>query len=246
MEGYGPGTYGRSFADVYDDWYGNVSDVAATIRMVTALAGGGPVVEMGVGTGRLAKPLAAAGLSVHGLDTSPEMLARLSTSAGADRPTAVLADMTAPPYRAGTARVVLFAYNTLLNLLDLADQRRALAAAAELLGPDGVVVVEAFLPADPGDAPSGDLSVRSVTVDRVELHVTRTDPTTRTVAGQIVEITEAGGVRLRPWALRATTPAELDRIAGETGLTLVSRHGGWDDELLDDDATRHVSAYRRA
>jgi SAM-dependent methyltransferase len=183
MEGYGPGTYGRSFADVYDDWYGDVSDVVATVRKVADMAGDGPVVEMGIGTGRLARPLAAAGLTVHGLDTSPEMLTRLPAPGGADRPTAVLADMTAPPYRQGTTRVVLFAYNTLLNLLDLADQRRALAAAADLLGPDGVVVVEAFLPADLADAPTGDLSVRSVTVDRVELHVTRTDPAMRTIAG---------------------------------------------------------------
>jgi hypothetical protein len=51
-------------------------------------------------------------------------------------------------------------------------------------------------------------------------------------------------VGLRPWALRATTPAELDRIAGEAGLTLASRHGGWDDEPLDDGTTRHVSVYR--
>ena len=85
MEGYGNDQYGRSFADVYDDWYREVSDVDATVARVAALAarrGGGRVLELGVGTGRLALPLAARGLAVTGVDASPEMLERLRAKDG--------------------------------------------------------------------------------------------------------------------------------------------------------------------
>ena len=73
-DGYGADTYGESFADVYDDWYADVSDVDATVATIARLAGDGPVLELGVGTGRLAIPLAAAGVRVIGIDASPSML----------------------------------------------------------------------------------------------------------------------------------------------------------------------------
>ena len=56
MKGFDDSTYGDAFADVYDDWYDDVSDVDATVRLVSRLAGGGTVLELGVGTGRLAIP----------------------------------------------------------------------------------------------------------------------------------------------------------------------------------------------
>ena len=226
MEGYSRDTYGRSFADVYDDWYGDVSDAAAIVEVVRGVAAGGTVVEMGVGTGRIALALAAAGLTVHGLDASPEMLARLvANRPTASSPTAVRGGHDRAALPPGTRRRRVVRVQHPPESLDLDDQRLAVTAAAELLGPDGLVVVEAFVPGDLGDTPDGDVSVRAVATDRVELHVTRTDPGPRTIAGQIVELTEAGGVRLRPWALRATTPDELDEMAADAGLELVDRTG---------------------
>ena len=97
MEGYGPATYGDRFADVYDDWYADVSDVEATVERVVALAGGADaaaggaerpaVLELGAGSGRLALPLAAAGLDVWALDASPAMVGRLRAKPGAERVT---------------------------------------------------------------------------------------------------------------------------------------------------------------
>ncbi|NDE59387.1 MAG: methyltransferase, partial [Acidimicrobiia bacterium] len=60
MKGFGDSTYGDSFADVYDDWYDDVSDVDATTALVVELSRGGSVLELGVGTGRLAVPVARA------------------------------------------------------------------------------------------------------------------------------------------------------------------------------------------
>ena len=86
MDGYGPSTYGDRFADVYDDWYADVSDVDATVGRVAALAGpGGRVLELGAGSGRLAVPLAARGLDVWAVDASPAMLDRLRARPGGDR-----------------------------------------------------------------------------------------------------------------------------------------------------------------
>ena len=70
-----PSAYGEAMADVYDDWYAEVSDVEGTVARIAELAAGGPVLELGIGTGRLALPLAAAGVEVHGIDASPAMAA---------------------------------------------------------------------------------------------------------------------------------------------------------------------------
>ena len=93
MRGFGPGTYGDAFADVYDDWYADISDVAATVAGLRELAGEGPVLELGVGTGRLALPLAATGLAVHGIDASAAMLDRLRAKPGSERLVLTLGDM---------------------------------------------------------------------------------------------------------------------------------------------------------
>ena len=82
MDGYGPGTYGDGFAAVYDDWYRDVSDAAATVAAIDTWAGADrrPIVELGVGTGRLAGPLARLGRSVIGIDASLAMITRLTPS----------------------------------------------------------------------------------------------------------------------------------------------------------------------
>ena len=79
-----PRAYGRSFADVYDAWYHDVSDLSGTLAVVERFAGDGPVVELGSGTGRLARPLADAGRQVVGVDASAEMHARLRAAMPVD------------------------------------------------------------------------------------------------------------------------------------------------------------------
>lgn len=91
---FDPATYGRSFADVYDAWYPTDEVTGATVAHVAALAGpGGSVLELGVGTGRLALPLAERGLSVTGLDASPDMLDRLAAKDPDGRVRAVPGDV---------------------------------------------------------------------------------------------------------------------------------------------------------
>jgi SAM-dependent methyltransferase len=246
VQGYGDSTYGEAFADVYDDWYATVTDVAATVATVVRLAGGsGRVLELGVGTGRLAVPLAVAGLDVTGIDASPAMLDRLRRNDRGRRVAVVAGDMVTDLPR-GPFDVVLAAYNTLFNLLTAERQAACFAAAAERLAPGGSFVVEAFVP-EPGGggrADAGTITVRDLRADRVVLSVSRFDRSTQVAEGQYVELTESGGVRLRPWAVRYAGVDELDRLAATAGLVPAERWETFAGETFDDHSQRHVTVYR--
>lgn len=254
VRGYHDETYGEAFADVYDDWYHDVSDVDATVSLLARLArdsagGDAPVaVELGVGTGRLAIPLAAQGIDVVGIDTSRSMLAALADkSSGAVR--GVLGDMVDALAQQSPCALVFVAYNTLFSLLTADRQQACFGAAAAALVDGGRFVVEAFVPPDPDPAVAarraGAVSVRSIAADRVVLSIDTTDPAAQTSEGQYVEFTEAGGVRLRPWSIRWSTPAQLDQMAARAGLQLEHRWADPSGTTFDAESERHVSVYRR-
>lgn len=244
MEDYHPGTYGEAFADVYDEWYSDVTDTAACVAAVAGLAGGGPVLEMGAGTGRLALPLAAAGVDTCALDASRAMLAALAAKPGADRVRSVLGDMVHPPLRPGAGfAVVLCAFNSLFNLPDVSDQRLCLQAAASLLAPAGRLIIETSLPGaghepagvvagETGDYQVDGVDVRAIEADRVVLSAWQHDPVTQNIRGQMVDIS-AGGIRLRPWQLHYRTTAQLDAAARDAGLELLERWADWGGGTFD-------------
>jgi SAM-dependent methyltransferase len=243
MRGYHDASYGDAFADVYDEWYHGISDVDATTATLASLAAGTRVLELGVGTGRLAIPLAATGLEVHGLDTSAAMLQQMAVKAGGATVVPHLGDMVeAMP--SGPFGLAFVAYNTFFNLLSEERQRQCFAAVATRLAPQGVFVVEAFVP-DPHHDAGGGVSVRSLTADRVVLNVSTADPASQRAEGQYVDITEAGGVRLRPWSIRWATPGQLDDMAGAAGLRVRERWESFDRTPFGVDSQRHVSVYAR-
>ena len=247
MDGYTARTYGDAFADVYDDWYGDAADAAAAAEAVHGLAGGGAVLELGVGSGRLAVPVAERGCEVWGIDASPAMLARLGARPGGDRVHAVLGDMADPTAALAGAgapafAVVVAAFNTLFLLADDGAQERCLRSVVSLLAPGGVVVLECFVPGEPPAGVERVLEPRTVAVDHVVLTVTEHDPATQVVRGQHVELRESG-TRLRPWVLRYATPSQLDDLAAGVGLQLVERWGGWDRRRPNDADAMHVSVY---
>ena len=241
MEGYDDRSYGDGFADVYDDWYADVTDVDATVARMLSLAGpDGRVLELGVGTGRLAVPMAAAGLQVVGVDSSEAMLERIDAASGV---TAISGDMV-DDLPDGPFDAALVAYNTIFNLLDETRQQRCFAAVADRLRPGGAFVVEAFVPdAERRARPTSDVSVRTLAVDHVVLSVSIDDPDNQRAEGQFVQFSETGGVRLRPWSIRWATPAQLDEMAARAGLTLVERSGDMAGDDFDDDSAQHVSIY---
>lgn len=243
MRGYDARSYGDAFADVYDDWYPGVSDVVATVELMAELAGeSGSVLELGVGTGRLAVPMAAAGLRVTGVDASAAMLEQLRASDRAGAVHTVEGDMVVdlPP---GPFDAVLVAYNTLFNLTDDGEQQACFDAVADRLRVGGNFVVEAFIPDEPfrnGD----DVSVRTLSVDQVVLTVSVYDADRQTAEGHFVELSDGGGVRLRPWSIRYATVPQLDAMAANAGLVPADR---WADVSRSrfTGEERHVSVYRR-
>jgi len=248
MEGYDATTYGAAFADVYDAWYQGISDVDATVATLSDLAAGGPVLELAVGTGRLAVPLAAGGVDVTGVDASAEMLAQLAERDPDGTVTAVLGDMVAD-LPDGPFALAFVAYNSLFNLTSAESQQACFAAVAARLAPGGRFAVEAFVPDEPfreGD----DVSVRTLTADTVILAVTRNRAADQSIHGQFVELTNSvggqGGVRLRPWAIRYATVAELDGFAAAAGLALEHRWEDFTRAPFGPASPRHVSVYRRA
>ena len=249
MDPTGPESYGEAFADVYDDWYADVSDTEGTVAHLAALAAGRPVLELGIGTGRLALPLAAAGVAVSGVDASPAMVARLAAKPGGDTLEVAVGDMAdveaiAPP--AGTRFGVAFAaFNTLFNLTDLTAQQRCLRGVAARLTPEGRLVVEANV-FDPDPDPRDAVTVRSLEPGRVVLSVSRADPAAQTVTGQFVDLADGAPVRLRPWSLRYASPEQLDDLAAGAGLVLDERRGGWRGEAFTEASPLHVSSYRLA
>jgi SAM-dependent methyltransferase len=250
VEGYDASTYGDRFADVYDDWYADLTDGDACVDRVAALvaeSGAGPVLELGVGSGRLAVPLARRGIEVHGVDASTAMLDRLRARDGGDAVTVHLGDMADLDLQ-GTPgfSVVLAAFNTLFNVASEDGQRRCLARAAAHLSRGGRLVVEAFVPDDTGEGQGAVRAVepRSISIDEVVLTVSRVDRGAQTVTGQHVQLTERG-IRLRPWHLRWATPAQLDEMAVAAGLALEWRAGGWSGEPFDDRSTTQVACYRK-
>jgi SAM-dependent methyltransferase len=250
VDGYGPATYGEGFADVYDDWYGDLEGLDDAVATLAALAGGGRVLELGVGSGRLAIPLAAGGTEVWGVDASPAMLDRLAAAPGGSAVHGVLGDMADPSGALAAAggepgdgfAVVALAFNTFFLLAGEGAQRRCLEACAGLLAPGGCLVVEAYVPADPPKDAETVLEPRAVALDRVVFTVSTHRPAEQVVHGQHVELRETG-VRLRPWVLRYLTPGQLDDLAAGVGLRRRDRWGSWDRQPFSDASPLHVSAY---
>ena len=123
-----------------------------------------------------------------------------------------------------------------------------MAIAATLPGdrlrPGGRFIVEAYVP-ELAISVGSNVSVRSMTTDRVVLSVSQHDPDEQRASGQFVEITEAGGVRLRPWAIRWATPGQLDEMGERAGLRLEARWADMAGATFDADAAQHVSVYVR-
>jgi ubiquinone/menaquinone biosynthesis C-methylase UbiE len=218
--------YGDAFADVYDRWYHDVTDAEGTARFVADRCPPGlPVVELGVGTGRLVGPLLTYGLTVIGVDASAPMLAQCHRRRFGPGLHLVRADMAHLPLR-GPVGVVLIAFNTLFNLPTARGQQSVFDRAAHVLAPDGALIVETL---DPGafDRRAGtSIGVREPTAAGVTVVATDVDPAAQTITGHHVEISHRG-VHVRPWHLRWAGTRELDRFGTAAGLTLTERHAGW-------------------
>jgi SAM-dependent methyltransferase len=240
-----PSTYGDRIAAVYDAWVAPAVEQTTepAVDFLAELAADGSALELGIGTGRVAVPLAGRGVRVAGIDASEAMVAQLRAKPGGADLTVVVADFADVPI-AGRFRLVYVVFNTFFALLEQEAQLRCFRAVAEHLEPEGRFVIEAFVP-DPSMFDRGQrVAVTQVEVDRVRLDATRHDPVAQRVTTQHVLIGQAGLVLL-PVQLRYAWPSELDLMARLGGLELEARYGGWRREPFTAASPSHVSVYRR-
>jgi SAM-dependent methyltransferase len=240
MSGWDPATYGRRIAGVYDRWYGGAFDVEGAVDRLVALAGDGRVLELGIGTGRLAIPLAARGVQVEGVDVSEEMVAQLRSKPGGEDIPVTMADFTDPPVK-GLYSLVFVAFNTLFGLLTQEDQIRCLASARRVLEPDGAFLLEAFVPDLTRYQRHQNVGVEDL-ADDSRLVLSEHDPVGQRISSRVVSITEER-LRVYPIELRYAWPAELDLMAEVAGLRLRERTADWRGRPYTGRSTAHVSVY---
>jgi len=242
MKGFGARTYGDVIADAYDGLYSTVTD--QVIDRLEGLAGGGPVLELGVGTGRVALPLAKRGIAVHGIDASRAMLDRLAAKPGGDAVRATVGDFTCIESDERFS-LVYVVFNTFFALTTQEDQLACFASVADHLAPGGSFLLEVFYPDLARFDRGQTVRATSVELDAVQLEVTKHDPVRQTIANQHVVLTEEGA-RFYPVVLRYAWPSELDLMALAAGLRLDRRWGGWDGKPFAAGDGRHISVYVRA
>lgn len=244
MDDYEPITsFGEEAAEVYDELSPR-TDTLATVAFLEELAGEGPALELAIGTGRVALPLAARGTRVDGIDISPAMVAKLRSKPGGDQISVTIGDFADVPV-AGTYPLVFVVFNTIYNLLTQDDQIRCFENVAAHLTDRGLFVVEATVPTYLTRLRNDQhVDAEAIGVDEVRLDVGRHDPVKQLHEESHVVISRAG-VRLYPIVTRYVWPSELDLMARIAGLRLRNRWSGWSREPFDSTSTSHVSVYGR-
>jgi len=242
MKPYTAETYGERVADVYDEWYQEYDTAAITV--LSDLARDGRALELGIGTGRLALPLAACGVQVCGIDAAPAMVARLRSKPHGDRVEVSIgdfADVNVP----GEFALIYIVFNTFFVLLTQEEQVRCFRNVAAHLVTGGCFVIEAFVP--DMNRFDGEQTTRAtkVTTEHVELDVTQHVRVEQRVIGQKVVMTD-GQVRLYPIQIRYAWPAELDLMAKLAGLSLRERWGDWQRAPFTSESGKHISLYELA
>ena len=240
MTQYTESTYGDSIAGVYDHFFHDVDpDLIPTLA---ELARGGRALEFGIGTGRIALPLQAAGVKVNGIDTSPAMVAQLRAKPGGETIPVTMGSFADVDVE-GQFELIFAVFTTFFALPTQAEQVRCFANVARHLAPDGVFVIEAFVP-DVARYSAGRQSVRLISMDAqsVRLNAAQLDPVNQRIIAQQIHLGPQG-IQMYPAQLRYAWPPELDLMAQLAGLQLLHRWGSWHRGPFTADSTRHISVY---
>lgn len=246
---YSHNEYGDVFADVYDDWYHDLDDTDACVSALIELAERGSVLELGVGTGRIAVPLAIRGadegVAVVGIDSSPLMLEKLLAKAPPSAPIwAVLGHMVRD-MPSGPFALILIAYNTLFNLLSADEQRECFAAAAIRLAPGGHIVVDCFVPNN--ELPNFiEPFQQRATADGVVFSEATIDTAQQRIDGVFTEARNDGSHSTRKWRVRYSGIEEIDAMADAAGLKCEQRWSDYEQRPFTESSSRHISVYGRA
>lgn len=241
MSNYSEETYGERVAEVYDQWFPECD--LEGIDFLSQLARDGKALELGIGTGRFALPLAARNIHVSGIDAADSMIAKLRAKAGSEAITVTHGNFADVPVE-GEFSLIYVVFNTFFVLPSQEAQVRCFRNVAGHLERSGCFVIEAFVP-DVTRFTRGQSNLATrVTGNRVELDVGNHDPATQRVVSQKVVMTD-GSVRLYPIQIRYAWPSELDLMAQLAGLRLRERWSNWRREPFTSESQKHISVYER-
>ena len=228
---------------MYDDFYRSVN-VHERVDILEELADGGRALELGIGTGTFALPLAARGVEVHGIEISEAMVNEICEKEGGESLPVTIGDFADVEVE-GAFSLIFVIYNTFFMLTDQEDQIRCFENVASHLDKHGVFLVHAFVPDlsmfDRGQHVSGDLAdLTSVRMD-VSVH----DSMNQVVDFRHLHLKEEG-IKMYPGRLRYAWPSELDLMARLAGLRLRERWADWQRTPFTSESRSHVSIYERA
>jgi Methyltransferase domain len=234
--------FGESVAARFDERYAHQADPAVVgpiVDFVAGLAGEGAALELGVGTGRIALPLAARGVPVHGIELSEAMLARMRAKPGAELVGVTVGDFATATVEA-TFTVAYVVANTIMNLTTQDEQVACFENVAAHLEPGGSFVVEVLVPRlrrlPPGER------FQPFAVSPTHLGFDEYDVARQGLISHHYWI-EEGGIEVLSPPFRYVWPSELDLMARIAGMSLRERWAGWAREPFTSESERHVSVW---
>jgi SAM-dependent methyltransferase len=236
--------FGPRVAERFDERYAHQADPAVVepvVDFLVALAGDGTALELGIGTGRIALPLAERGVRVHGIDLSEAMVEKLRAKPGGDRIGVSMGDFTTARVD-GTFSVAYLLVNTIMNLTTQEEQVACFRNVAAHLAPGGCFVVEVQVPRlqrlPPGERfQVFDVSPTHVGIDEI-------DVATQRLVSHHYWI-EDGQVEVLSPPFRYVWPSELDLMAQLAGMTLRERWGDWPRVPFTNESSKHVSVWEK-
>jgi hypothetical protein len=228
--------YDESDADMFDP-----TVVGPTVDFLAALAGNGRALELAIGTGRIALPLAARGVEVHGIELSTAMAARLREKPGGNQIPVSIGDLTSA--RAdGSFALAYLVYNTIQNVTTQAGQVACFRNAAAHLDPGGCFVIEVEVPALQR-IPAGE-RFRVFAASNDHWGIDEYDVASQAAFSHHFELIE-GRWELSSMPFRYVWPSELDLMAELAGMTLRERWAGWKREPFTSESEKHVSVWEK-
>jgi hypothetical protein len=231
--------FGEEVASRYDVDAADMFDPAVVepaVDFLAGLAGDGAALELGIGTGRIALPLAARGVRVHGIDLSEAMVSRLRAKPGADEIGVTIGDFATTRVD-GTFSLAYTVFNTIGNLTTQDEQVTGFANVAAHLQPGGCFVIELGFGSRGGPLEVFDLSDRHVGVDEY-------DAATQRLVSHHFTLVDGRWERVS-MPFRSVGPGELDLMARLAGMRLRERWGGWKREPFTSESAKHVSVWEK-
>ncbi len=239
------GYFDERVAERYDESVSEMFDPAVVnqaVDILVGLAGGGRALELGVGTGRIALPLAQRGVPVHGIELSKAMVSRLRAKPGGEDIGVTIGDFATTTVDGGTFSLAYLVFNTILNLTTQTAQVACFRNVGAHLEPGGCFVIEVGVPGlqrlPPGE------TIHAFHVSETRWGFDEYDVAVQGLISHHFEIVD-GRLERNSISFRYAWPSELDLMAQLGGMRLRERWSGWKREPFTSDSRKHVSVWEK-